>query len=134
MNQWVFLFCAHSQLFLNSVKSFKNCSQTPVLPTKIPDKYIQMTVFFHFEGIFGVKLRTKEDINFSLWFESPNPHEGVCFHPLPHKGDIALAHLNLFIMWEERWERMLVFYFVTFLWWHRYFYEIQPWNFPFLER
>lgn len=48
-----------------------------------------MTVFFHFQDIFSIKFKTKEDTDFSLWFASPNPHEGVCFYPLTHKGAIA---------------------------------------------
>lgn len=48
-----------------------------------------MTVFFHLGDIFGIKFKTKEDTDFSLWFESPNLREGVCFHPLTHKGTIA---------------------------------------------
>lgn len=50
-----------------------------------------MTVLFHFQDIFGIKLRTKGDTDFSLWFGSPNPHEGVCFHLLPPKGATALC-------------------------------------------
>lgn len=48
-----------------------------------------MTVFFHLGDIFGIKFKTKEDTDFSLWFESPNLREGVCFHPLTHKGTVA---------------------------------------------
>ena len=91
MNKCIFLFCLHSRLFLNSVKSSKNYDQTLFLPSKILDKYIQMTVFFHFQDIFGIRLSTKGDTDFSLWFGSPNPHEGVRFHPLSLHGATALC-------------------------------------------
>lgn len=72
MNQWISV-CPHSQLFLNSVKNSKNFSQTLVLPTKIPDKYIQMTAFFHFQDVFGIQLRTKEDkLEPVVWVPQPS--------------------------------------------------------------